>query len=1117
MLDSTAATATAIAAEDLWVAPEDWWQPGVPTRGVGPQPTTTYTTAADAWATAVDAQRDAVLDVLERTAATGGTDLADAGRTALTDPAGCSPLGAAVLAAAVNMGDRHSSENPLIAAEAWMREHGAGFAAEAAVQLSGSRVEHRYTQAGRIHEWFLVRCTPDDFEHALGMRYVLALRPWIAALAEDAYRDVVERLGQVRITSGGLGIRIAASYLAPTERDWVAADLRDVTPTANYHTPVVLLLAAAGSATEMEAAARALTGPQLSYGHGRTMLYTALARFGPEGAGVLAQVLDRREVDGAATAELADMLSLLPSDAAFSALLARVDRRYFPKALAAAAHRFPLRAMRLLRPAAERSATARHMVRSVIRSHPELTALHPELAAATPRVAAPEELPEVLRIRPWQQARRRAKPVVLADVAAARPTRVAWADGERAEWAETHVYQWPSATARWPRLIAEMLAAPQRDYNSPSIFALGPEELVRPHLATVRPGRLWGAGGYLRRVLARFEEEGADFVLAGAQANPATLADLLLPVTGTEVTRLMTRWLDGRKVRPTALAWFDRHLGTALPDVIAAALAKPGTERRLAESALRVLAERGHRAAIETAAAALSQPVADAVAGILAADPLFQLPARIPELPNWLVLDLLPPLLLRDGDAALPLTAAGDVCVMLAMCGPNGDYAGAAEIIEAADPDSLAEFTWGIFEEWKLADYPAKDGWVLHALGLTGNDLTARQLAPLIRSWPGESGHSRAVTGLDVLAAIGSDTALMQLHGIAEKVKFKGLKTKAQEKIGEVADGLGLTHDELADRLVPDFGLDERVDLVLDYGPRGFVIGFDEELKPVVFDAERRDGDWTATARRKWLPKPGAKDDPESAAAAYKSFTVLKKDVKSAAADQLRRLEQAMVRGRHWPGAAYRQLFVEHQLLWHLARHLVWATFDENGSPTGSFRLAEDRSYADAADDPVTVADDAMVGIAHPLHLTGSLGAWGEIFAYYEILQPFPQLQREIHTLTETELRSSTLARFSDRTVPTGKVLGLTRFGWERGEVLDGGVSGEMFRTLGNGHSIVIELEPGLIAGYAMEWDEQRIQVHLSESGHESSWPRTDTAPAFADLSPIVASELLRELTTLTA
>ncbi|XPE62009.1 hypothetical protein ACNKHT_13750 [Shigella flexneri] len=48
---------------------------------------------------------------------------------------------------------------------------------------------------------------------------------------------------------------------------------------------------------------------------------------------------------------------------------------------------------------------------------------------------------------------------------------------------------------------------------------------------------------------------------------------------------------------------------------------------------------------------------------------------------------------------------------------------------------------------------------------------------------PRESQHKRATVGLDILAAIGSDIALMQLNGIAQSLKFKALQERAKKKL----------------------------------------------------------------------------------------------------------------------------------------------------------------------------------------------------------------------------------------------------------------------------------------------------------------------------------------------
>ncbi|WP_455902132.1 hypothetical protein [Rhodococcus gordoniae] len=119
---------------------------------------------------------------------------------------------------------------------------------------------------------------------------------------------------------------------------------------------------------------------------------------------------------------------------------------------------------------------------------------------------------------------------------------------------------------------------------------------------------------------------------------------------------------------------------------------------------------------------------------------------------------------------------------------------------------------------------------------------------PLIRSWPGQSAHKRAVAGLDVLAQIGTDTALLHLHAISEKLKFPALKTAAQDKVEQIAVDLGLTTDQLGDRLAPTFDLDAPDALHLNYGPRSFTLDFDEHLRPILYDAGQQSNSPTSSS-----------------------------------------------------------------------------------------------------------------------------------------------------------------------------------------------------------------------------------------------------------------------------
>jgi len=340
----------------------------------------------------------------------------------------------------------------------------------------------------------------------------------------------------------------------------------------------------------------------------------------------------------------------------------------------------------------------------------------------------------------------------------------------------------------------------------------------------------------------------------------------------------------------------------------------------------------------------------------------------------------------------------------------------------------------------------------------------------------------------------------VHLNGIAQRGKFKALKDRAGEKIQEVAEGLGLTPEQLADRLVPDFGLDEGGGMVLDYGTRRFTVGFDEQLKPYVKDE--------AGKRRKDLPAPGARDG-EGAADERKRFAALKKDVRTVAGDLIQRLETAMVTRRGWTAAEFTDLFVRHPLTWHLARRLVWV-----GAGGAQFRVAEDRTLADVTDEAVPVPE-GPIRIAHPLDLADTLDTWSEVFADYEILQPFPQLGRPVYTLTDEERAATRLTRLEGMTVPTRAVIGLERRGWLRETPQDAGIQGSISRPAGGGRCIVVGLDPGIAVGDP-DWSPETRLDCISITNRPDYYHSTDgpDAPRLGDLDPVTASEVIAELTS---
>ncbi|KAB2388002.1 DUF4132 domain-containing protein [Actinomadura montaniterrae] len=989
------------------------------------------------------------------------------------------PLGAAVAGQiAVRHEDwRHEPHTRLV--DAWCAERGAAFAAAAVAGISRAEPTWQWIEQGvKSEAWVRLRDPLARYGHWWGTRGALRRMRAVLAVADEAeYERAVERLGECR---ENVLLRLVTAYLVPTRQDWVDEVLAEFGGSGDYRYSW-MLWCSIGSAAQLP-----VLGALDWHATNADLLTTAVDGVGAALAPLLAEAHDSAH-NAKARKNTAETLAILPTDEAFRALVDRAGKERVRPALAEAMKRFPERAARLLKDAAAGTGKVAAVAAELLDEH--LTA-HPDLAggktaAALIPDAAARDVPASLANPPWRRRRREREAVVVDGLVPPDGAAVRWAPGEREAWsAATH---WWSRDA-WAARIADYRAGRLAHWEIQAMFTEGPEDLVRPLFAEWAAGEPpvgWG----LRALAARYELAAVPLLVRAVAGRPAPDGDVLLPFLTPEIAGLMADWaLRLKSGRPIAHAWLARHGLAAAQHLIPAALGPVGQGRQAAESALLHIAGNEGDEALVEAARAFGNEAAAGIAGLTSAGPLELAPVRAPKTGAWADPALLPQVLMNGRDRALPRAAPRDLLRTLALERPGGGRPDLADVVRACDPESLAAFSWAVFERWEAAGHPAKDGWALTQLGLIGGGEAARRLAPLIRAWPGQSRHRNAAAGLDVLAEIGTDVALMHLHGISQKQRFKALRDRAREKIDQIAGALGLSQEELEDRLVPDFGLDAGGGLLLDYGPRRFTVGFDEQLRPFVLDESGRP--------RKALPKPGAKDDPRLAPAAYARFAALRKDVRAVAAGQVRRLEDAMAARRSWARADFERLLVRHPLLGHLARRLVWLTGDGT-----AFRVAEDGTYADSADDARTLPDAARVRVAHRLDLSADdLAAWGEVFADYEIAQPFRQLDRPVHTLTREERETGRLARFEGVKVPVGSLLGLERRGWEHEAPADAGIVDGMTRGLPGGATVALGFGPAVAIGH-------RDPAEIVTIGG---------VQVYGDLDAITASELLAQLTAAT-
>lgn len=675
-------------------------------------------------------------------------------------------------------------------------------------------------------------------------------------------------------------------------------------------------------------------------------------------------------------------------------------------------------------------------------------------------------------------------------------------------------------------------------YHRPQeiVFGMGSAELVAEQFRRLKLPL--NSPEYIRAFLAITQFSALDVVARsiaaiGKKEDAETLLESFTCVHAAEAAPHMLMLANNSKAPKIAREWLEQHPAESIVGLLPVA-AGSGKLAELAIEHLLSLKRRGSGALIEAQASQLPPEararildqvinVSEVVLPVLQPeslpawwrDALAQSPVKKPKPIAWIQVTDLPALTLNNH--RLGPEQVADLLQALQASTPETSHPLLGNLRQNLDADGLDAFGWKLFQLWLADGAPPKGKWAFAALGYCGSDRTVLKLAPLIREWPGEAQHQRAVSGLDVLRTIGTDTALMQINGIAQKVKFKGLKERAIQCMEAIAQTRGMSRAQLEDRIVPDCGLDARGRRTFDFGPRQFQFILGAEMKPMV---RYPDG-----ATKPDLPKPGAKDDATLANAAVAEWKLLKKQISEITKIQAVRLEQAMVTGRRWTAGEFEQLLVRHPLMVNLVRLLVWATYDRQGAVSSTFRVTEDQTLADATDSPITLPGDAAVGLLHPLQLAAQpsvLEKWGQLFGDYEIVPPFAQLGRTAHRLPPDQQKQKAITHFAQRPKLAAQTLvfGLEKVGWQRGIPQDGGWVGEHSKQFyGANVTAVINYSEGFSVGYWEGAGEQTIDRVFFIPGLYTPhmYPDHKNALTFSEVDPIALSEVINDCEMLLA
>lgn len=384
---------------------------------------------------------------------------------------------------------------------------------------------------------------------------------------------------------------------------------------------------------------------------------------------------------------------------------------------------------------------------------------------------------------------------------------------------------------------------------------------------------------------------------------------------------------------------------------------------------------------------------------------------------------------------------------------PFGASAAAASLAQTLEERELALYMNELFDKWMAAGAEAKKRWVMYAASVHGGGDIIHKMCRQIQEWPKASRGAIAVEAVQALAMNPLPQALMAVDDIWRKSKYKQVKDAAGTVLESTASRLGITMEELADRIVPDLGFDENMERCFDYGARRFKVAITAALEVEVFGEDGK--------KLKNLPAPGKRDDATKAAAAYEEFKQMKKLMKTVVQSQKARLERALSSGRQWSVGAWKNLFVKNPIMHQFAIGLIWGIYEE-GLLTASFRYMEDGSFntedgeefefpqegqedvtqespKDAQGRPAALGTGRRIGIVHPMDFTEeSKRAWEEQLSDYEITQPIEQLYRPVFYVDQEEQDRKKLERFGGILMNDLSLGGkMQSLGWDRGPILD--------------------------------------------------------------------------------
>ncbi|ORF49138.1 hypothetical protein B5799_05850 [Gilliamella apicola] len=340
-----------------------------------------------------------------------------------------------------------------------------------------------------------------------------------------------------------------------------------------------------------------------------------------------------------------------------------------------------------------------------------------------------------------------------------------------------------------------------------------------------------------------------------------------------------------------------------------------------------------------------------------------------------------------------------------------------------------------VFDEIKKETLAAYVGSAIKAKGMLAliTGIEGRVAVSLLRSFMKNHYIRRAQIEamLESLANSDDPMIIQLLLSLARRYRMASIQEKARYLVESIAERLGWTTDELADRTISTAGLDDNGLLILDYGERTFTASLDEQFK---WQLKNADGE-----KIKALPEARKNENPELVKEAKKQFSNSKKELNQLIKMQISRFYEAMCAQRQWRVEDWQKYLQPHPIVGRLIQRLVWLELDNNGQIVNSFRLTEDGSLITNQDNEILLDQNHFITVAHSALLTSDdITQWQMHLKDYKLNPLFEQFSDPLPDMSKfkDDVIDERLGWLTDSFTLRGI---LKKLGYERDDIEYGG------------------------------------------------------------------------------